>query len=54
MQIELEFSIKIDGDQTAYEYKIEDGKDEHMCMLVQEARKRLNLKMEKIINEECK
>ncbi len=55
MEVELEFTIKIDGgDPVSYEYKIEDGADQDFCDLVQEARRKCSHKMKTYIGENCK
>ena len=55
MEIELSFSIHIDGDEAiTYTYKLEDGKDQDFCDLVQESRRKLTHKMKAYIEEHCK
>lgn len=45
LEIELEFTIKVDGTPIKYEYKLEDSDDKDFISLLQEARMRLSHKM---------
>ena len=55
MELELTFSIVIDGGTPVdYNYKIEDGKDQDFCDLVQAARMKLSHKMKNYIEANCK
>ena len=54
MLVELEFVLKIDGDESyTFQYKLEDGKDEDFMDLCQEARCKLCEKMKICIKESC-
>ena len=53
MEVEILIKIVIDGVATEFSYKLEDGKDEHFCGLVQEARVKLCNKMAAVIKEGC-
>ena len=54
-EVELEFSLKVDGDKILpnLHYKLEDGLDQDFCDLVQDARQKLDKKMNSRIKEEC-
>ena len=50
MEIKLEYTIEVDGVMEKYEYKIEDGCDKQMCILLKAATNILHNKIHTFID----
>lgn len=54
MEVELELIIKVNGTPESWEYKIEDGKDDHFCGVVSLALHNLYKKGVDYLDKECR